>query len=159
MDSRLGILRPLCFQYHSKDQPKLGLEFTGNYWINASCNIQHFIKNASFRPKRKMCKFDLKINRSMETLWQEYSGVAYILILCGVRASSINRSSKLKYLHLDKLITCLVACIPGDLVTWFGGMGWKILTPYPTTARGLIFEFNMAKARLELVGSTWMFIQ
>ena len=23
--------------------------------------------------------------------------------------------------------------------------------PYPTTARGLIFEFNMAEARLELV--------
>ena len=26
--------------------------------------------------------------------------------------------------------------------------------PYPTTARGLIFEFNMAEARLELVRST-----
>ena len=34
----------------------------------------------------------------------------------------------------------------------------KVLTPYPTTARGLIFEFNMAEARLELVGSTGMFI-
>ena len=26
---------------------------------------------------------------------------------------------------------------PGDLVTYFGGLGRKILTPYPTTARGL----------------------
>ena len=26
---------------------------------------------------------------------------------------------------------------PGDLVTLFGGLGRKILTPYPTTARGL----------------------
>ena len=129
MDIRLGILRPLCFQYHSKDQPKLGLEFTGNYWIHASCNIQHFIKNASFRPKRKMCKFDLKINRSMETLWQEYSGVAYILILCGVRASSIYRSSKLKYLHLDKLITCLVACIWPEQMQW--SSHFSLTRPWP----------------------------
>ena len=27
--------------------------------------------------------------------------------------------------------------VPGDLVTQFGGLGRKILTPYPTTARGL----------------------
>ena len=44
--------------------------------------------------------------------------------------------------------------MPGDLVTQFGGLGRKILTPYPTTARGLIFEFNMAEARLDLVGCT-----
>ena len=30
----------------------------------------------------------------------------------------------------------------------------KVLPPYPTTARGLIFEFNMAEARLDLAGST-----
>ena len=29
-----------------------------------------------------------------------------------------------------------------------------ILTPYPTSGRGLVFEFNMAEARLDLVGST-----
>ena len=48
-----------------------------------------------------------------------------------------------------------------QVIWWRNSEDWdvQILTPYPTTARGLIFEFNMAEARLELVGSTWMFIQ
>ena len=32
--------------------------------------------------------------------------------------------------------------VPGDLVTKFGGLGRKILTPYPTTARGLRCYFQ-----------------
>ena len=41
--------------------------------------------------------------------------------------------------------------LTGDLVTEFGGLGKKKLTPYPTTpaALNVIFEFKMAEASLK----------
>ena len=49
MDIRHGILRSLCFQYHSKDQPRLGLEFAGNseFMLHATRFIMRVVQGFS----------------------------------------------------------------------------------------------------------------
>ena len=50
-----------------------------------------------------------------------------------------------------------------QVIWWRNSEDWeenfKRRIPQPRAALNVIFEFNNAKARLDLVGSKWMFIQ
>ena len=56
---------------------------------------------------------------------------------------------------------CLIFSLNIQVIWWRNSEDWdeKFYRRIPQPRAALFFEFNMAEARLELVGSTWMFIQ
>ena len=118
--------------------------------INLAASVSRYL-GASLAPATK-CSYSFGQNHSIS-----------VCLVQGLisPSTSLLPASEITLIYFVSHLAKPFPTIPlsGDLVTYFGGLGRKILTPYPTTARGLIFEFNVAEARLDVVGSTWMFTQ
>ena len=78
----------------------------------------------------------LRFLRMLQVNWCSVFEFQYVNSLSVTWIRNTYPNSNYVNIRLELVLLITASHTPGDLVTQFGGLGRKILTPYPTTARG-----------------------